>query len=85
MDKNDVNLAAISSSITFSSFLGLVFIALRLADIIKWSWWWVLAPFWMPPLFAGVFLFFLFMIIIVVDRIRTHKKKAYISKDVVDT
>lgn len=26
--------------------LGLVFIVLKLIRIIKWSWWWVLCPFW---------------------------------------
>ena len=26
----------------------LVFIVLRLLGIISWSWWWVLAPTWVP-------------------------------------
>jgi len=33
------------------SFLGLltvVFITLKLGGVIGWSWWWVLAPLWMP-------------------------------------
>lgn len=28
--------------------LGIVFIVLKLVGIISWSWWWVLAPFWIP-------------------------------------
>jgi len=28
--------------------LGLIFITLKLTEVIAWSWWWVLAPFWMP-------------------------------------
>lgn len=28
--------------------LGLIFIVLKLTDLIDWSWWWVLAPFWGP-------------------------------------
>lgn len=28
--------------------LGLIFIALKLTDLIEWSWWWVLVPFWGP-------------------------------------
>jgi len=32
--------------------LGVLFIALKLTDFIDWSWWWVLAPFWMPFPFA---------------------------------
>lgn len=26
--------------------LGIVFITLKLMNIIDWSWWWVTAPFW---------------------------------------
>ncbi len=28
--------------------LGLLFIGLKLGGAIAWSWWWVLAPFWVP-------------------------------------
>jgi hypothetical protein len=28
------------------SVLGIVFIVLKLCNIIQWSWWWVLLPFW---------------------------------------
>jgi hypothetical protein len=28
--------------------LGIVFIVLKLVGVISWSWWWVLAPFWIP-------------------------------------
>lgn len=28
--------------------LALVFIALKLMKVITWSWWWVLAPLWIP-------------------------------------
>ena len=30
----------------FTSWLQLLFIAFKLADIIDWQWWWVLAPTW---------------------------------------
>ncbi len=29
--------------------LGLLFVGLKLGGMIDWSWWWVSAPFWMPP------------------------------------
>lgn len=32
----------------FFDVLGIVFIVLKLMNIITWSWWWVLAPIWMP-------------------------------------
>ena len=28
--------------------LGVAFIVLKLTGVIAWSWWWVLAPFWIP-------------------------------------
>lgn len=32
----------------FCEALLIVFITLKLTDNIDWSWWWVLAPFWIP-------------------------------------
>lgn len=32
----------------FLTALLLMFIGLRAARVIDWSWWWVLAPFWVP-------------------------------------
>lgn len=32
----------------FLGILGLIFITLKLTDYIDWSWWWVLAPIWIP-------------------------------------
>lgn len=32
--------------ISLFSILGLIFITLKLMNIINWSWWWVLSPFW---------------------------------------
>ena len=34
------------TGIGFVGILQLIFIAFKLANIIKWSWWWVLAPIW---------------------------------------
>ena len=30
------------------TLLGIVFVVLKLTGVIGWSWWWVLAPFWVP-------------------------------------
>ncbi len=32
----------------FFSTLTLIFIVLKLTEVIAWSWWWVLAPVWVP-------------------------------------
>ena len=47
----------------FSSLLTLVFIVLKLIGVINWSWWWVLAPLWIP---IGVVLVLIIIISIIV-------------------
>lgn len=38
----------------FSTVLFVVFLVLKLAGLIAWSWWWVTAPLWIPAAFAIV-------------------------------
>lgn len=48
-NKNTVQVGG--GGIGCSTALGLIFIALKLAEVgavAKWSWWWVLSPFWVP-------------------------------------
>lgn len=37
-----------SGGIGFCGTLTIVFIVLRLTNVIDWDWWWVLAPLWVP-------------------------------------
>ncbi|GGB82747.1 hypothetical protein GCM10007424_23480 [Flavobacterium suaedae] len=39
-------------SIDFLGLLTIVFIILKLTNVINWSWWWVTSPLWLP--IAGV-------------------------------
>lgn len=34
--------------------LGVMFVGLKLAGVITWSWWWVLAPFWIGAALFGL-------------------------------
>lgn len=43
-------------AITFSEMLFILFLGLKLADKIDWSWWWVFAPIWVPIALVGVLL-----------------------------
>lgn len=44
------------TGIGFPGILGIVFIVLKLCNVIDWSWWWVLSPFWiMVALYIVVF------------------------------
>jgi len=44
-----------NNGINFFGLLTVAFITLKLLDKIDWSWWWVLAPMWIP--IAAVFAF----------------------------
>lgn len=37
-----------SSGIRFSGMLFLLFLGLKLGNVIDWSWWWVTSPLWLP-------------------------------------
>lgn len=37
-----------NGGIGFFGLLTIVFIVLKLLKVISWSWWWVLAPTWIP-------------------------------------
>ena len=39
-----------NGGIGFFGLLAILFIGLKLAGVITWSWWWVLAPIWIPAL-----------------------------------
>lgn len=49
----------VNSGMGFLPALTLVLIALKLAGVISTSWWWVLAPVWIP--FALITLFLCYM------------------------
>ena len=37
-----------AGGIGFCGVLQVAFIVLKLCNVINWSWWWVLAPIWIP-------------------------------------
>lgn len=48
MTDNNSKKTTVSGGIGFTGLLTIVFIVLKLLNIIDWSWWWVLAPLWLP-------------------------------------
>lgn len=51
MDKN----SSISGGVGLDVVLFVVFLVLKLCNVIDWSWWWVTAPLWIPvALFVAV-------------------------------
>lgn len=49
------NISSNGGGIGFPGLLTIVFIILKLTDVIDWSWWWVLSPIWISLLIAVLF------------------------------
>lgn len=45
-----------STGTSITGLLGVAFVVLKLTHVIAWSWWWVLAPFWIPLVLVLVIL-----------------------------
>ena len=39
-----------SGGIGFAGLLAVLFVGLKLTNVISWSWWWVLSPLWISTL-----------------------------------
>ena len=48
---------SVNYGIGFNGLLTIVFITLKLCNVINWSWWWVLSPIWIGWSLVAVFLF----------------------------
>ena len=58
------NNSTVTTSFPIASILTIVFVVLKLTNVISWSWWWVVSPLWIPLgliaiLFVVVFVFLL--------------------------
>ena len=49
-----------------STLLTVLFVGLKLTNYIDWSWWWVLAPLWIPTSLILVIVIILFIIYCIV-------------------
>lgn len=64
-----------NTGIGFTGLLTLLFIGLKLANIIAWSWLWVLAPMWIPLAIASFFAFIFYGTVIVIGLLSNIKRK----------
>lgn len=48
---------------SLTSFLTIIFIALKLCGLITWSWWWVLSPIWISFIITILILLMLVILI----------------------
>lgn len=62
---NNNNKQATRTGISFTGALTLIFITLKLTNVIDWSWVWVLAPMWIPLALVAVILLVAFILYVV--------------------
>ena len=60
-----------NSGISLFGLVFVLFLTLKLCNVIDWSWWWITAPLWMP-LSAGLLIAFFFFIYL---EIKNRKKR----------
>ncbi len=63
--KSNVNI-----DISFFGILTIVFIVLKLTKVINWSWWWVLAPTWIPIAIVAIIV----VVIMVKNKMQSRKR-----------
>lgn len=64
------------------SFLTIAFIVLKLLGYISWSWWWVLAPVWIPIALVLVLFIIGILVIIGISAFEAKKKvSTTVTKD----
>lgn len=55
------------------TILFLIFLTLKLAEVepvVKWSWWWVTSPLWIPFAFIGAMIAIGLMIAVIVHKLK---------------
>jgi hypothetical protein len=50
------------NGIGIGTVLFLIFLVLKLTNVINWSWWWVTSPLWIPLVFGIFILGIIFLI-----------------------
>lgn len=74
--------ASAGGGITLSGLVFIVFLVLKLCNVINWSWWWVTAPLWIPAamvvaIFIIVFLYYCIkaLVIYIMGRALANKRR----------
>jgi hypothetical protein len=62
---NNSNSMISQQGVGFCGLLTIVFIVLKLCNVIDWSWWWVLSPIWIPTAIIIAIVILVFIIVIV--------------------
>lgn len=55
-----------SGGISLTTILFVVFLVLKLTEVIDWSWWWVAAPLWIPLALLLIICFFIIIGLVII-------------------
>lgn len=66
-----------SDGASFPSLLLLLFIGLKLGNVINWSWWWVMSPLWISIVILLFILFIMLVTAFMSDLNKNRKFKQY--------
>ena len=66
VDAQRSSVTVVNRGVTPLSLLGIAFIVLKVMGQITWSWWWVLAPFWIPVVIAVSLFFFVILLLAII-------------------
>jgi xanthine/uracil permease len=69
-----------NSGIGFGTLLFLVFLVLKLTNVIDWSWWWVTAPLWGGLAIWGCVGLIYILIVIIIAFVKALKKNKWKKK-----
>ena len=73
MSKNDKTTIQFGGT-SFTGLLFLVFLTLKLTNVINWSWWWITAPLWIPSaIIIGIAL--LVVVAFIIEMMLSKNKK----------
>jgi membrane protein YdbS with pleckstrin-like domain len=67
MENNNSN-RSVSGGIGFSGLLTIVFIVLKLCNVIDWSWLWVLAPLWISFALGIIILIVVVILQVIIEK-----------------
>ena len=74
MSKNDKTTIQFGGT-SFTGLLFLVFLTLKLTNVINWSWWWVTAPLWIPSVIIIGIIALLGVVAFIIETMLSKNKK----------
>lgn len=79
--ENKTEKVTVNGGISFCGLLTIAFIVLKLLKVINWSWWWVLAPTWIPIALLIVGVVIALIVSTSLSAIGEHHKKGKRKKE----